>query len=79
MNYLLNKYGIVFQYEVIFRIYLFEDKLKMDNWNRISIDIVKYKFTIEFIKERRICLKVNIDLFLKCWNNISSEDILESK
>ena len=51
----------------------------MDNWNRISIDIVKYKFTIEFIKERGICLKINIDLFLKCENYISCKDILENK
>ena len=80
MNYLLNKYGNVFQYKVnILRIYLFEDKLKrnieMNNRNRIFIDILDYKFTKEFIKESGICLKINIDLFLTYWNYISSEDI----
>ena len=61
MNYLwINKYGNVFQYKVnILRIYLFEDKLKrnieMNNWNRIFIDILDYKFTKEFIKESGIC------------------------
>ena len=73
MNYLLNKYGNVFQYKVnILRIYLFEDKLKrnieMNNWNRIFIDILDYKFTKEFIKERGNCLKINVGLFLKCGN-----------
>ena len=43
--------------------------------NRISVDILKYKFTMEFIKERGICLKINIDLFLRCENYISSKDI----
>ena len=38
----------------------------MNNWNRICIDILEYKFTMEFIKEKGICLKINIDLFLKC-------------
>ena len=38
----------------------------MDNWNRIFIDILDYKFTKEFIKESGIGLKINIDLFLKC-------------
>ena len=83
MNYLLNKYGIVFQYEVIFRIHLFEDKLKrnieMNNRNRIFIDILDYKFTKVFIKGSGIGLKINVDLFLKCWNNISCKDILENK
>ena len=51
----------------------------MINWNRIFIDILDYKFTMEFIKESGICLKINIDLFLKCENYISSEDILENK
>ena len=51
----------------------------MNNWNRIFIDILKYKFTMEFIKGSGICLKINIDLFLKYWNYISSEDILENK
>ena len=51
----------------------------MNNWNRICIDIVKYKFTKEFIKESGICLKINIDLFLKCENYISCKDILENK
>ena len=47
VNYLFNKYGNVFQYKVnILRIYLFEDKLKMNNWNRIFINILKYKFTM---------------------------------
>ena len=63
----------------IFRIYLFEDKLKMDNWNRICMNILEYKFIMEFICESRICLKLNIDLFLKCENYISCKDILESK
>ena len=75
-NYLISKYGNVFQCKVnILRIYLFEDKLKMNNWNRLFINIVKYKFTMEFIKERGICLKINIDLFLKCENYISCKDI----
>ena len=83
MNFLwINKYGNVFQYKVnILRIYLFEDKLKrnikMNNWNRIFIDILDYKFTKEFIKESGICLKINIDLFWKCENYISCKDILE--
>ena len=51
----------------------------MNNGNRIFIDILDYKFTKEFIKERGICLKINIDIFLKYWNYISSEDILENK
>ena len=34
---------------------------------------------MEFIKEMGICLKINIDLFLKCGNFISSKDILEDK
>ena len=67
----------------IFRIYLFEDKLKrnieINNWNRIFIDILDYKFTKKFIKGRGICLKINIDLFLKCENYISCKDILENK
>ena len=85
VNYLLlNKYGNVFQYKAnILRIYLFEDKLKgnieMNNWNRIFIDILDYKFTMEFIKGSGICLKINIDLFLNCENYISSKDILENK
>ena len=29
------------------------------------MDILEYKFTMEFIKEWGICLKINIDLFLK--------------
>ena len=37
----------------------------MNNWNRIFIDILDYKFTKEFIKESGICLRINIDLFLK--------------
>ena len=40
----------------ILRIYLFEDKLKgnieMNNWNRIFIDILDYKFTMEFMNEK---------------------------
>ena len=63
----------------IFRIYLLEDKLKMDNWNRICMNILKYKFIMEFICESGICMKINIDLFLKCWNYISCKDILENK
>ena len=63
----------------IIRIYLFEDKLKMDNWNRIFMNILKYKFIMEFICESGICMKINVDLFLKCWNNISCKDILENK
>ena len=51
----------------------------MDYWNCICMDIVKYKFTMEFIKGSGTCLKINIDLFLKYWNYISSEDILENK
>ena len=33
------------------------------------------KFTMEFIKERGICLKINIDLFLKYENYLSGKDI----
>ena len=51
----------------------------MNNWNRICMDILEYKFTKEFIKESGIRMKINIDLFLKYWNYISSEDILENK
>ena len=51
----------------------------MNNWNWIFIDILDYKFTMEFMKESGICLKINVDLFLKCENNISCEDILENK
>ena len=41
-NYLTSKYGNVFQYKVnILRIYLFEDKLKMNNWKRIFIVILE--------------------------------------
>ena len=47
----------------------------MNNWNRIFIDILDYKFTKEFIKESGIGLKINIDLFLKCGKNISCKDI----
>ena len=43
------------------------------------MDIVKYKSTMEFIKGSGICLKINIDLFLKCENYISCKDILENK
>ena len=50
----------------------------MDSWNRICMDILKYKFIMEFICESEICLKINIDLFLKCWNYISYKDILEN-
>ena len=39
------------------------------------MDILECKFTMEFIKERGTCLKINIDLFLKCENYISSKDI----
>ena len=49
--------------------------LKVNIWNRfenrISVDIWKFKFTMEFIKEREICLKINIDLFLKCGNKFT--------
>ena len=47
----------------------------MNNWNRIFIDILDYKFTKEFIKESGIGLKINIDLFLKCENYLSCKDI----
>ena len=57
------------------RIYLFEDKLKMNIRNRFEnrmfIGILKYKFTMEFIKERGICLKINVDLFLKYGNKFT--------
>ena len=43
------------------------------------MDILECKFTMEFIKERGTCLKINIDLFLKCENYISCKDILENK
>ena len=43
------------------------------------MNILEYKFIMEFICESRICLKINIDLFLKCENYISSKDILENK
>ena len=72
VNYLFNKYGNVFQYKVnILRIYLFEDKLKrnieMNNWNRIFIDILDYKFTKEFIKESGICLKNKYWFIFEVW------------
>ena len=53
-NYLwINKYGNVFQYKVnVLRIYLFEDKLKMNNWNCVFINILECKFTMEFINEK---------------------------
>ena len=51
----------------------------MNNWNRTFVDILECKFTMEFIKERGTCLKINIDLFLTYWNNISCKDILENK
>ena len=51
----------------------------MNDRNRIFIDILDYKFTKVFIKGSGIGLKINIDLFLKCWNNISCKDILENK
>ena len=47
----------------------------MNNRNRIFIDILDYKFTMEFINEKGICLKINIDLFLKCENYLSCKDI----
>ena len=76
-NYLINKYGNVFPMwnKTFLRIYLFEDELKMNNWNCIFINILEYKFTMEFIKESGICLKLNIDLFLRYWNFISCKDI----
>ena len=43
------------------------------------MDILKYKSIIEFIKESGICLKINIDLFLKYRNYISCKDIFENK
>ena len=59
----------------MFEILSFKEKLKMNIknrfGNRIFIDILDYKFTMEFIKEKGICLKINIDLFLKCENYIS--------
>ena len=51
----------------------------MNNWNRIFIDILEYKFTMEFMNRRGSGLKINIDLFLKCENYISSKDIFENK
>ena len=59
----------------------------MNIWNRIFINTLDYKFTKEFIKERRICLKININLFLKCeiiylvkifWKINNLENYLES-
>ena len=35
-------------------------------------EYLEYKFTKEFIKESGICLKINVDLFLKFENYISS-------
>ena len=63
----------------IFRNYLFEDKLKWIVeiiyawifWNINSLWNLYVK--------AEICLKINIDLFLKCWNYISYKDILENK
>ena len=43
------------------------------------MNILKYKFIMEFICESGIWLKINIDLFLKCENYISCKDILENK
>ena len=51
VNCLFNKYGNVFQYEVIFRIDLFEDKLKWMIEIEYSLIFWNYKFTKEFIKE----------------------------
>ena len=49
--------------------------LKLNIWNRfenrIPVDIWKFKFTMEFMKEREICLKINIDLFLKRGNKFT--------
>ena len=71
-NYLISKYGNVFQYKVnILRIYHFEDKLKRKLKWIIEIEYSlmswNYKFAKEFIKESEIGLKINIDLFLKYW------------
>ena len=55
---------------------LFEDKLKMNNWNRIFINILECKFSMEFINEIwKMSLKINIDLFLKNGECISYKDI----
>ena len=52
---------------------------KMNNWNRTFVDILECKFTMEFIKESGIRLKINIDLFLKYENYLSCKDILGNK
>ena len=39
------------------------------------MDILKYKFTMNLLIKGEICLKINIDLFLKCENYISCKDI----
>ena len=54
------------------RIYLFEDKLKMNIRNRFAKSYIhRYfgncKFTMEFIKERGICLKINVELIFEVW------------
>ena len=52
----------------------------MNNWNRIFVDIVKYKFTMEFIKESGIGLEKNKYWFIfEVWNYISCKDILWNK
>ena len=59
----------------------------MNDRNRIFIDILDYKFTMEFMNRRGSCLKINIDLFLKCeiiylvkifWKINNLENYLES-
>ena len=67
-----------FQYKVNkLRIYLFEDKLKMNNWNRLFINILKYKFIVEFINEKENLSKNKYWFIFEVWNYISCKDILE--
>ena len=51
----------------------------MNNWNRIFIDILEYKFTMEFIKESGVCLKIKYWFIFEMWNYISCKDILWNK
>ena len=73
VNYLLiNKYGNVFPMwnETFLIIYLFEDKLKMNNWNRIFINILECKFTMKFINEKGNLFKNKRWFIFEVWELI---------
>ena len=50
----------------------------MDYWNRICMDILKYKFIMEFINKKENCFKNKYWFIFEVWNNISCRDILEN-